>query len=71
MTARQMIGVSEISRLLRKEISLEECVQLIQAATRQYAKRQLTWFRHRMAGWDWIDAQEFSNIIARILSQLA
>jgi tRNA dimethylallyltransferase len=47
MTARQMIGVSEISRFLSKEISLEECVQLIQAATRQYAKRQITWFKSK------------------------
>ena len=45
MTARQMIGVTEISRFLSKEISLEECVQLIQTATRQYAKRQITWFK--------------------------
>jgi tRNA dimethylallyltransferase len=47
MTARQMIGVSEISRFLSKEISLEECVQLIQTATRQYAKRQITWFKSK------------------------
>jgi tRNA dimethylallyltransferase len=45
LTARQMIGVSEISRFLSEEISFEECVQLIQAATRQYAKRQITWFK--------------------------
>ena len=47
MTARQMIGVPEISRFLSKAISLEECVQLIQTATRQYAKRQITWFNAR------------------------
>jgi tRNA dimethylallyltransferase len=45
MTARQMIGISEISRFLSKEISFHECVRLIQAATRQYAKRQITWFK--------------------------
>jgi tRNA dimethylallyltransferase len=44
MTAGQMIGVSEIGRFLKKKISFEECVHLIQAATRQYAKRQITWF---------------------------
>jgi tRNA dimethylallyltransferase len=47
MTARQMIGISEISRFLSKEIAFHECVQLIQAATRQYAKRQITWFNAR------------------------
>ena len=47
MTSRQMIGVSEIGRFLSKESSFEECLQLIQAATRQYAKRQITWFKTR------------------------
>jgi tRNA dimethylallyltransferase len=47
MTARQMIGISEISRFLSKEISFHECTQLMQAATRQYAKRQITWFKAR------------------------
>jgi tRNA dimethylallyltransferase len=44
LTAAQMIGVPEIRKLLAEEISLEECLQTIQAATRQYAKRQVTWF---------------------------
>jgi tRNA dimethylallyltransferase len=44
-TAAQMIGVPEIQRFLAKEISLEQCVRTIQTATRQYAKRQLTWFK--------------------------
>jgi tRNA dimethylallyltransferase len=44
-TASRMIGISQIQQLLRKEISEEECAQLIQTATRQYAKRQTTWFK--------------------------
>jgi tRNA dimethylallyltransferase len=39
------IGVKEIRRLLAGEISRAECAELITAATRQYAKRQETWFR--------------------------
>jgi tRNA dimethylallyltransferase len=39
------IGVKEIRRLLAGEISREECEELIVFATRQYAKRQETWFR--------------------------
>ena len=46
-TARQMIGVKEIQRLLGEKISKEECIRLIQAATRQYAKRQITWFKRQ------------------------
>jgi tRNA dimethylallyltransferase len=44
-TATQMIGVPEIRQFLRQEISLDECTQAMQAATRQYAKRQMTWFK--------------------------
>ena len=44
-TAAQMIGVPEIQKFLRQESSLEECIRAIQAATRQYAKRQTTWFK--------------------------
>lgn len=39
------IGVGEIRRHLAGEIGAEECRELIEAATRQYAKRQETWFR--------------------------
>ncbi len=39
------IGVKEIRRFLAGEISRSECAELITAATRQYAKRQETWFR--------------------------
>lgn len=39
------IGVREIRALLRGEIDRHECAERINAATRQYAKRQETWFR--------------------------
>ena len=39
------IGVKEIRRFLSGEISRDECEELIVFATRQYAKRQETWFR--------------------------
>jgi tRNA dimethylallyltransferase len=39
------IGVKEIRRFLSGEISRMECEELIVFATRQYAKRQETWFR--------------------------
>ena len=39
------IGVREISALLAGEIDRPACEELINAATRQYAKRQETWFR--------------------------
>jgi tRNA dimethylallyltransferase len=42
---RKAIGVKEILRLISGEVSRSECAELISAATRQYAKRQETWFR--------------------------
>ena len=46
-TAGQTIGLKQIRRHLAGEISRDDCVGEIQVATRQYAKRQLTWFRHQ------------------------
>jgi tRNA dimethylallyltransferase len=39
------IGLREIRRLLAGEIDRASCEELINAATRQYAKRQETWFK--------------------------
>lgn len=48
LPAMRAIGVSEISALLRGEISRNEAIERASAATRQYAKRQMTWFRNQM-----------------------
>jgi tRNA dimethylallyltransferase len=44
-TASQMIGLAEIRQYLRNEITLTQCGEAMKTATRQYAKRQVTWFR--------------------------
>lgn len=44
-TAAQAIGYKEIRSLLDGAITERECIERIQLATRQYAKRQMTWFR--------------------------
>lgn len=41
------IGVKEISAYINGEISRERAIELGQIATRQYAKRQYTWFRNQ------------------------
>lgn len=46
-TASKMIGLPQIREYLAGSSSLADCISQIQAATRQYAKRQLTWFRHQ------------------------
>ncbi len=44
-TAAQAIGCKELYPYFRGERSLEDCVEELKLRTRQYAKRQLTWFR--------------------------
>ena len=44
-TASKAIGVREIRALLNGEFSREECIERISISTRQYAKRQTTWFK--------------------------
>ncbi len=49
-TASQMIGLREIKQLLTgpgRAGSISQGIAQIQRATRRYAKRQLTWFRHQ------------------------
>lgn len=42
------IGVSQITAMVRGEMTREEVLEKGAAATRQYAKRQMTWFRNQM-----------------------
>ncbi|KZS54235.1 MULTISPECIES: tRNA (adenosine(37)-N6)-dimethylallyltransferase MiaA [Rhizobium] len=42
------IGVSQIAAMLRGEMTRDEVLEKGAAATRQYAKRQMTWFRNQM-----------------------
>ena len=45
------IGVPELMRHLNGGCTLEEATEAAAVATRQYAKRQRTWFRRRMKDW--------------------
>jgi len=44
-TAAQAIGFKEIRAMIDGAMTLKSCIERVQQATRQYAKRQLTWFR--------------------------
>lgn len=47
LTASQAIGYKELYDYLDGKMSLATAAENIKTATRNYAKRQLTWFRHR------------------------
>ncbi len=48
LPAMKAVGVPELLRHWRGEIALADAVAAAQQATRRYAKRQMTWFRHQM-----------------------
>lgn len=48
MPVMKAIGVSQIAAMLRGEMTRDEVLETASAATRQYAKRQMTWFRNQM-----------------------
>ena len=49
------IGVPELTRYVKGQTTLEEARQSASIATRQFAKRQRTWFRKRMGDWVKLD----------------
>jgi tRNA dimethylallyltransferase len=52
-TALQAIGYRQVVEHLRGEHTLPETVELVKTRTRQYARRQMTWFRNQ-ASPEWI-----------------
>ncbi|MHA6345207.1 tRNA (adenosine(37)-N6)-dimethylallyltransferase MiaA [Roseivivax sp. CAU 1761] len=49
------IGAAELMAHLDGRLDLETAIERASIATRQFAKRQRTWFRARMAGWQRLD----------------
>ena len=47
-TAREAIGYKEVIDYLDGKYSLEECKELVKKRTRNYAKRQVTFFKHQL-----------------------
>lgn len=64
------VGVREIAAYLEGEMSREDMIARGQAATRQYAKRQFTWFRHQMAGAAILNAQYSKSLRQKIFSKI-
>lgn len=52
LPAMKAIGVRELQAALAGQMSFPEAIERAKVATRQYAKRQATWFRHQL-GPEW------------------
>lgn len=51
LPAMKAVGVRELTALIKGELSRGQAVDALKQATRNYAKRQLTWFRNQTPGW--------------------
>jgi tRNA dimethylallyltransferase len=61
----QSLGYKYIIRYIRKELTLEEALKLMQRDTRHYARRQMTWFRGE-GDIEWFHPDETGPIRLRI-----
>ncbi len=66
-SANKLIGVQEINNHLKGLISLDQCKELINIKTRQYAKRQNTWARGHMKNWNKLYSKDFSTLFKKTL----
>ena len=71
LSANKLIGVQEINRYLNGAISLDECKELINIKTRQYAKRQNTWARGHMKNWTKLYSKNFSILSKKTLKAVS
>ena len=58
LPAMKALGVAEFAEHLAGRASLTDALGKAQAATRRYAKRQITWFRHQTPDWPRIAGED-------------
>ena len=64
------VGVPELAAYIDNSLDLQEAIAQAQQATRNYAKRQYTWFRNQCRDWNFItthDPERHKSEIATIL----
>ena len=70
LPAARALGVPELLAHLDGRLKLDQAVEQAITQTRQYAKRQMTWFRHQMPDWAVIErssVEEAAPVIAEML----
>jgi tRNA dimethylallyltransferase len=65
LNALKTVGYKEIFSYFEGDLSLEEAIEKIQANTRKYARKQLTWFK-KYEDCQWFEAGDTENILAWI-----
>jgi tRNA dimethylallyltransferase len=70
-TAMQAIGYRQVVEYLRGARSLEETGDLVKLKTRQYAKRQMTWFRRQLRlDWLRLSGENMESVATQICDRL-
>ena len=67
--ALNTVGYAEIFSFFDGNISLEKAIELIKQHSRNYAKRQVTWFKREL-DLNWYEPNEMSNIIEYINNEI-
>jgi len=68
-TAMQALGYRQIVAHLRGERSLPETIALIKIRTRQFAKRQMTWFQRQLhLTWMHLEAQASAEAVVKTIT---
>jgi len=71
LSANKLIGVQEINAYLNGSSSLDQCKELINIKTRQYAKRQNTWARGHMKNWNKLYSNDFTTLLKKTLKVIS
>lgn len=58
LPAMRALGVGALRAYLEEEITLDDAIIRAQTQTRQYAKRQMTWFRNQFDAWNHCNEQQ-------------
>ena len=62
LNAMQGLGYRQILSHLQGDISREEAIEIIKKKTRNFAKRQLSWFKNQIQVDYWINMDEYSDL---------
>jgi tRNA dimethylallyltransferase len=62
------LGVAPLRAHLAGQQSLAAAAAAAECATRQYAKRQMTWFKRNMISWKTFETKETESLLAEILA---
>ena len=71
LSANKLIGVQEINSYLKGSTTLDQCKELINIKTRQYAKRQNTWARGHMKNWNKLYSKDLSVLFKKTLKVIS